>query len=158
MNECLENSQASYSIPPISLSLPPTSTCLFQPLPPTFTSASSGIRLRAAAFCWAFVFSASCVELKRQRLRQRNHNAYFLDFSWIFPFVIRFSLCLAAEHENKIWRKSYYARKRGWPSFSILRLLTYLLISVSRSPPHALFSSQSALSFYLALLFRLHGN
>lgn len=155
MNECLENSQASYSIPP---SPPATSTCLFQPLPPTFTSASSGIRLRAAAFCWAFVFSALCVELKRQRLRQRNHNAYFLDFSWIFPFVIRFSLCLAAEHENKIWRKSYYARKRGWPSFSILRLLTYLLISVSRSSPLSLPFLQSALSFYLVLLFRLCGN
>lgn len=32
---------------------------LLQPTAPTFTSASSGIRLRAAAFCWAFVFSAS---------------------------------------------------------------------------------------------------
>lgn len=90
-NEWMSASKtAKQATPPLSAPLPCTSTCLFQALPPTFTSASSGIRLRAAAFCWAFVFSASCVVrwVKAAEAAPKKSQCifprFFLDFSFRF--------------------------------------------------------------------------
>jgi len=80
-NEWLSASSTPLWPPLLLIRLPLPSP--HSPLAFVFTFASSGLRLRQAAFCWAFVLDCGLQSLKGKR----NHDAYFLDslFSFRLP-------------------------------------------------------------------------